>query len=90
VRNTGGGSFANLSFSRIAIDTSKTPRVIYAALSTGSSSNRAGNNFINSNLINQGLWKSLDAGLTWAKVPFTSQLACPNFGGGDVSMEVGT
>jgi len=81
VQNTGGGSFANLSFSRIAIDTSKTPRVIFAALSTGSSSNRAGDNFINSNLINNGLWKSPDGGLTWTRVPFTSQLACPTFAG---------
>ena len=80
-RNTGLGAFTNLSFSRIAIDTSRTPRVIFAALSTGSSSNRAGNNFINSNIVNNGLWKSPDAGATWTQVPFTSQLACPSFGG---------
>ncbi len=76
-RNTGLGGFTNLSFSRIAIDTSKTPRVIFAALSTGSSSNRAGNNFINSSIVNNGMWKSPDAGATWTQVPFTSQLACP-------------
>jgi photosystem II stability/assembly factor-like uncharacterized protein len=80
-RNTANGSFNGLSFSRIAIDTSKTPRVIFAALSSGSSSNRAGNNFIDSNLINNGLWKSSDGGLTWSHIPFTSQLACPSFGG---------
>src|ERR1019366_519589 len=67
--------------SRIAIDTSKTPRVIFAAMSTGSSSNRAGVNFIDSNLINNGLWKSSDGGTPWSQVPFTSQLACPSFGG---------
>lgn len=81
VQNTGGGAFTDLSCSRIAIDTTKTPRVIYAAMSTGSSSNRAGVNFIESNVINNGLWKSPDGGMTWSQVPFTSQLACPNFGG---------
>ncbi len=80
-QNTGGGSFADVSFSRIAIDTTKTPRVIFAAVSTGSSSNRAGDNFIDSNIINYGLWESLDGGMTWSQVPLTSQLACPSFGG---------
>jgi photosystem II stability/assembly factor-like uncharacterized protein len=81
VQNTGGGSFTDLSCSRIAIDTTKTPHVIYAAMSTGSSSNRAGTNFINSNIVNNGLWKSPDGGMSWSHVPFTSQLACPNFDG---------
>ncbi len=80
-QNTGAGGFTNLSFSRIAIETNQTPRVIFAALSTGSSSNRAGDNFINSSLPNNGLWKSPDDGVTWTQVPFSSQLACPNFSG---------
>ncbi len=81
VQNTGGGAFTNLSFSRLAVDTSQTPRVIYAAMSTGSSSNRAGVNLIDSNLTNNGLWRSSDGGVTWAHLSFASQLACPNFNG---------
>jgi len=80
-QNTGGGSFSGLSFSRIAIDTSKTPRVIYVALSTGSSSNRAGVNFIDSNIVYNGLWKSSDSGMTWSQLALPAQGACPSFSG---------
>jgi photosystem II stability/assembly factor-like uncharacterized protein len=80
-QNTGGGAFLDMSFTRIAVDTSQTPRVLYAALSTGSSSNRAGDNFVESNNVNNGLWRSVDGGMTWSQIPFTSQVACPSFGG---------
>src|SRR5579872_389730 len=80
-QNTGGGSFLDTSIARIAIDTTQTPRVIYAAVSTGSTSNRAGINLIVSSITNNGLWKSLDGGMTWSTVPLSTQDDCPSFGG---------
>ena len=80
-QNTAGGAFLGMSFARIAIDTSQTPHYLYAALSTGSSSNRAGDNFIDSNIVNNGLWQSVDGGMTWFPIVFTSKTACPSFGG---------
>ncbi|HVN29474.1 MAG TPA: hypothetical protein VMT64_13345, partial [Candidatus Binataceae bacterium] len=80
-QQTAGGAFIGMSFARIAIDTTQTPRILYAAVSSGSSSNRAGNNFIDGNIVNNGLWKSVDGGTTWFQISFTSQTACPGFGG---------
>ena len=80
-QNTGGGSFLDASIARIAIDTTQTPRVIYAAVSTGSTSNRAGVNLIVNSITNNGLWESLDGGMSWAMVPLSTQDDCPSFGG---------
>ena len=80
-QNTGDGNFTNLSVAQIAIDTTQSPRVIYVAMSSGSSSNRAGVNFIESNIVNNGVWKSLDGGMTWSQLFFASQAACPGFQG---------
>jgi hypothetical protein len=80
-QNTAGGGFIDGSFARIAIDTTQTPRIVYAALSTGSSSNRAADNFIESNIVNNGLWQSVDGGMSWTEVFLAAQDACPSFAG---------
>jgi hypothetical protein len=80
-QNTGGGAFIDASIGRIAIDITQTPRVIYAAVTVGSTSDRAGANFIVNSITNNGLWQSTDGGMTWGQVALTTQDACPSFGG---------
>jgi hypothetical protein len=80
-QNTADGAFLGMSFARIAVDTSETPPYLYAALASGSSSDRAGVNYIDGNIVNNGLWMSVDGGMTWFQTAFDSQGACPGFGG---------
>ncbi len=76
-----GGLFDQQAFTSIAVDTTQTPRHIFAALGIGSSASRADASFVESNVVNNGLWFSADGGNTWTHLPFTSASACPAYGG---------
>ena len=76
-----GGLFDQQSFSSIAVDTTQTPRHIFAALGIGSSASRADASLVESDVVNDGLWFSADGGNTWTQLPFTSASACPAYGG---------
>jgi len=78
---TAAGAFERGSFARIAIDTSRAPVHIFVALSYGSSADRADAGWVESDLFNNGLWRSTDGGASWTHLTFASQAACPSFGG---------
>ncbi len=76
-----GGLFDQEAFASVAVDTTQTPRHIFAALGIGSSASRADASFVESDIVNDGLWFSADGGNTWTQLPFTSASACPAYGG---------
>ncbi|MGO9602479.1 MAG: hypothetical protein ACLQAT_03575 [Candidatus Binataceae bacterium] len=66
---TGGmnNPFLLQSFRRIAVDTNNPPH-IFAAVTYADSQGRADPDWVESNYNNDGLWRSLDGGMTWNQV----------------------
>ncbi|HZY58343.1 MAG TPA: hypothetical protein VFE56_01190, partial [Candidatus Binataceae bacterium] len=62
-----GSPFVHSSFRRIAVD-DRTPPHIFAAVTYASSNSRADASFVESNVNNDGLWRSTDGGTTWIQV----------------------
>ena len=75
----GASKFAHASVAGLAIDTTRTPRVIYAAITYGSSANRADASWVEGNYNQNGLWRSSDAGHSWIPYPAGTFGACPYF-----------
>lgn len=80
-RQTAYQAFIDSSFSQLAINTSVSPRTLFAAISIGSSGSRAEATFVQSNIVNNGIWRSKDGGTTWSQIPLAPVDACPSFGG---------
>ncbi|HVN26958.1 MAG TPA: hypothetical protein VMT64_00650, partial [Candidatus Binataceae bacterium] len=62
----GKTSFANYAIGALAIDTSVTPRILFAAVTEGLSDTRGEADYDEST-IKAGLFKSTDAGATWSR-----------------------
>jgi HYDIN/CFA65/VesB-like, Ig-like domain len=75
----GAAEFSRAAVMSIAVDTSQTPRVIYAGVSYGSSANRADASWVESDFSHNGLWRSIDGGATWSTYPLGTFGACPYF-----------
>ena len=75
----GASQFAHASISSIAVDTTRTPRAIYAAATYGSSANRADASWVEGDFSQNGLWRSGDGGESWISYPAGTFGACPYF-----------
>ncbi|HYK64205.1 MAG TPA: hypothetical protein VEY94_04615 [Patescibacteria group bacterium] len=75
----GAGKFAHASIASIAVDTTQTPRTIYAAVTYGSSADRADASWIEGDFTQNGLWRSSDGGESWIQYPQSTFGACPYF-----------
>src|SRR6202041_2510072 len=71
--------FAHASIASIAVDTTQTPRIIYAAVTYGSSANRAEASWVEGDFSQNGLWRSGDGGESWISYPAGTFGACPSF-----------
>ena len=78
-QQTNGGAFLDVSFARIAIDTSQSPPSLFGAASIGSSSDRAGDSLLEGNMFDNGLWRSTDGANTWSHIPLPTQAGCPGY-----------
>jgi len=62
------GTFDSAAFTKLAIDTSHNPPVLFAAATPFAlSAGRADPDFFEGNLTKGGLWRSLDGGITWTQ-----------------------
>jgi hypothetical protein len=75
----GASAFAQASIASIAVDTTRTPRTIYAAVTYGSSANRADASWVEGDFNQNGLWRSGDGGESWIAYPAGTFGACPYF-----------
>lgn len=75
----GASKFAHASVASIAIDTTQAPRTIYAAVTYGSSANRADASWVAGDFGQNGLWRSSDGGESWIPYPPGTFGACPYF-----------
>ncbi len=75
----GASNFAHASIASIAVDTTHTPRTIYAAVTYGSSANRADASWVEGDFGQDGLWRSADGGESWIPYPAGTFGACPYF-----------
>ena len=75
----GASYFAHASIASIAVDTTQTPRTIYAAVTYGSSANRADASWVEGDFSQDGLWRSADGGESWIPYPAGTFGACPYF-----------
>ena len=75
----GASNFAHASIASIAVDTTRTPRTIYAAVTYGSSANRADASWVEGDFSQDGLWRSADGGESWIPYPAGTFGACPYF-----------
>ena len=78
-RQLGASEFDSASIGGIAIDTTQNPRVIYVAVTYGSSANRAQAGWIETQWSQMGLWKSSDGGNNWLTYPLGTFGACTYF-----------
>lgn len=75
----GATTFAHASIASIAVDTTQTPRTIYAAVTYGSSANRAEASWVEGDFSQNGLLRSGDGGESWISYPAGTFGACPYF-----------
>ncbi len=75
----GASNFAHASIASIAVDTTQTPRTIYAAVTYGSSANRADASWVEGDFSQDGLWRSGDGGESWIPYPAGTFGAWPYF-----------
>ncbi len=75
----GASEFAHASIASLAVDTTQTPRTIYAAVTYGSSANRADASWVEGDFSQNGLWRSGDGGASWISYPAGTFGACPYF-----------
>lgn len=59
----------HVSVGSLAVDTSRSPRFIYAAASYGSSASRSEASIDETDLSKNGLWRSTDGGASWISYP---------------------
>jgi hypothetical protein len=77
----GASNFVHASIASIAVDTTQTPRTIYAAVTYGSSASRADASWVEGDFSQNGLWRSADGGESWIPYPAGTFGACPYFTG---------
>ena len=75
----GASHFTHASIASLAVDTTRTPRTIYAAVTYGSSANRADASWVEGDFSQNGLWRSGDGGASWIPYPAGTFGACPYF-----------
>jgi hypothetical protein len=75
----GATTFAHASIASIAVDATQTPRTLYAAVTYGSSANRADASWVEGDFSQNGLWRSGDGGASWISYPAGTFGACPYF-----------
>jgi hypothetical protein len=75
----GASNFAHASIASIAVDTTQTPRTIYAAVTYGSSASRADASWVEGDFSQDGLWRSADGGESWIPYPAGTFGPCPYF-----------
>ncbi len=75
----GASQFTHASIASLAVDTTQTPRTIYAAVTYGSSANRADASWVEGDFSQNGLWRSGDGGESWISYPAGTFGACPYF-----------
>ena len=75
----GASQFAHASIASLAVDTTQTPRVIYAAVTYGSSASRADASWVEGDYSQNGLWRSPDGGQSWIAYPAGTFGSCPYF-----------
>jgi len=75
----GAPEFSGESITSLAVDTSQSPRIIYAAVSYGSSASRADASLVESDFESNGLWRSTDGGGSWIQYPLGTFGTCPYF-----------
>ena len=75
----GASQFSHASIASLAIDVTQTPRTIYAAVTYGSSANRADASWVEGDFSQNGLWRSPDGGESWISYPAGTFGACPYF-----------
>ncbi|HZC46112.1 MAG TPA: hypothetical protein VE243_06525, partial [Candidatus Acidoferrum sp.] len=78
-KQLGASTFTHASIASIAVDTTQTPRTIYAAVTYGSSANRADASWVEGDFSQNGLWRSGDGGASWISYPANTFGACPYF-----------
>jgi hypothetical protein len=75
----GASQFSHASIASLAVDVTQTPRTIYAAVTYGSSANRADASWVAGDFSQNGLWRSPDGGESWISYPAGTFGACPYF-----------
>jgi hypothetical protein len=75
----GASKFVHASIASLAVDTTQTPRKIYAAVTYGSSANRADASWLEGDFSQNGLWRSNDGGGSWIQYPAGTFGTCPYF-----------
>jgi photosystem II stability/assembly factor-like uncharacterized protein len=75
------GTFDGSSFTSLAIDSSKTPPVLFAGITDAGPSSRADAFFFTSNSAHNGLWRSTDGGASWSQYPASVFNGCTQRGG---------
>jgi hypothetical protein len=75
----GTNEFDDASIGSIAVDTTQSPRAVYAAVTYGSSANRAQAGWIETQWSQMGIWKSSDGGNSWLPYPLGTFGNCAYF-----------
>jgi hypothetical protein len=75
----GASEFDEASIGGIAVDTTQSPRIIYAAVTYGSSANRAQAGWIETQWSQMGVWRSTDGGNSWLTYPLGTFGSCAYF-----------
>jgi hypothetical protein len=75
----GASKFTHASIASLAVDTTQTPRTIYAAVTYGSTANRADASWVEGDFGQNGLWRSSDGGHSWIAYPAGTFGSCPYF-----------
>ena len=61
------GTFDHVAFAQLAIDTSHNPPILFAATGAAFGAGRADANFLATDQTKNGVWKSTDGGISWAR-----------------------
>ncbi|MHB8383886.1 MAG: hypothetical protein ACYDC3_16280 [Candidatus Binataceae bacterium] len=75
----GASEFDGASIGGIAVDTTQNPRIIYAAVTYGSSANRADAGWIETSWSQMGVLRSSDGGTSWFTYPLGTFGNCAYF-----------
>ena len=81
------GTFDKAAFTRLGIDTTHNPPVLFAAAGSGASAGRADPFFSESDPTKFGLWRSQDGGNSWTQYPAGTFAGCALVGGGSCPAE---
>ncbi len=75
----GATEFDGASIGSLVIDTQTNPRTIFAAVTYGSSANRAQAGWIETQWNQMGVWRSSDGGVSWSTYPLGTFGTCAYF-----------